>query len=96
MNDTTTQTEQRSAQLIMLDQQLALGAYLQALLKPAEETPALQSEPVAVVRTQVETAPAAEVLLQEPIPMSMPACSGPNSSASKRLRSRTAGPPRPL
>jgi len=73
MNDTTTQTEQRSAQLIMLDQQLALGAYLQALLKPAEETPALQSEPVAVVRTQVETAPAAEVLLQEPIPMSMPA-----------------------
>lgn len=39
-------TETGSAQLLMLDQQLALGAYLQALLRPA---PAEVSEPVAAV-----------------------------------------------
>ncbi len=34
MNDKAVKTEARSAQLVILDQQLALGAYLQALLRP--------------------------------------------------------------
>ncbi len=39
MNDRHDQTEAHTAQLVMLDQQLALSAYLQALLSPAEPPP---------------------------------------------------------
>lgn len=59
MNDTTTRTEQRSAQLVLLDQQLALGAYLHALLKPPVETAEIPAEPVSaavVVEAPVEAA----------------------------------------
>lgn len=67
MNDTTTQTEQRSAQLVMLDQQLALGAYLHALLKPAEETAETPAEITAVILA--EPAPVvAEVSTETPAP----------------------------
>jgi purine-binding chemotaxis protein CheW len=94
MNDTTTQTEQRSAQLIMLDQQLALGAYLQALLKTPEEMPAIQPEPAAVVRMQVETAPAAEVqvvaVLPEPVPVSTPASLSVSTAESIPAPTRVA------
>jgi purine-binding chemotaxis protein CheW len=39
MNDRRDQTDARTAQLVMLDQQLALSAYLQALLSPVEPLP---------------------------------------------------------
>lgn len=39
MNGRRDQTEARTAQWVMLDQQLALSAYLQALLSPVEPTP---------------------------------------------------------
>ncbi|WP_297526844.1 chemotaxis protein CheW [Thiohalobacter sp.] len=48
----TRPTETRSAELVMLDQQLALGAYLDALLKPSEappvETPTAETPVVEV------------------------------------------------
>jgi purine-binding chemotaxis protein CheW len=67
MSATDTRIENRDAQLVMLDQQLALGAYLQALLRPAPNEapaepsaptviatpPAAPPEPVAVVETTV-------------------------------------------
>lgn len=50
MSDTESRTETRDAPLVMLDQQLALGAYLQALLRPAPiEAPDEPGPAVAVV-----------------------------------------------
>lgn len=60
-----TRTETHNADLILLDQQLALGAYLQALLKPPElEVPPADPEVEAV------TPPVAEVeapVLEQPV-----------------------------
>lgn len=57
MNDavTATETDARTAQLVMLDQQLALSAYLNALLRPApvETVTEIQAEPAIVVRPEV-------------------------------------------
>lgn len=60
MNDTATDTETRSAQLVMLDQQLALSAYLNALLRPApvetvtDAAPAVVAEPEFLSTEQLE------------------------------------------
>lgn len=60
MNDATTETETRTAQLVMLDQQLALSAYLNALLRPApvetvtDVAPAVVAEPEFLSTEQLE------------------------------------------
>ncbi len=62
----TRPVETRSAELVMLDQQLALGAYLNALLKPAEvpavEAPVAEPPPVEapVVEVPAEAPAVAE------------------------------------
>ena len=60
MNDPViaTETETRSAQLVMLDQQLALSAYLNALLRPAPVEVVTEAAPAPVVVTVPETPPA--------------------------------------
>lgn len=55
-------TETRPAELVMLDQQLALGAYLNALLKPAEAPPV----EVPVVETPVVEVPVVEAPVEAP------------------------------
>lgn len=69
MNDTDTRTETRDAQLVMLDQQLALGAYLQALLRPAPvETPAeTVVETLVEVRVEVRDEPAVPPPVAAPV-----------------------------
>ena len=69
MNDSDTRTETREAQLVMLDQQLALGAYLQALLRPAPvEAPVETAVETAVeVRVEVRAEPAAPPPVATPI-----------------------------
>ncbi|MBU1192857.1 MAG: chemotaxis protein CheW [Gammaproteobacteria bacterium] len=67
MNDKAVKTETRSAQLVMLDQQLALGAYLQALLRPVPlEVAESVADPVA--------APPAEIprIVRETVPLPKP------------------------
>lgn len=70
MNDKSAKsiaTETRSAQLVMLDQQLALGAYLQALLKPA--TVEVAAEPVTEVK--VTTPAVVSRIVREVVPESV-------------------------
>lgn len=59
MNEPVTATETCSAQLVMLDQQLALSAYLQALLRPAPEAVVAEAEAVPALATGAETTPVA-------------------------------------
>lgn len=82
MNDKAVKSETRSAQLVMLDQQLALGAYLQALLRPvaldiAEPVVETMTAPPAeiprIVRaTAPETLPAPPVPIVEPTVAAVP------------------------
>lgn len=76
MNDKAVITETRSAQLVMLDQQLALGAYLQALLRPvALEVAKPVADPVVAPPAEIprivrETAPLpipVAVVTEEPV-----------------------------
>ena len=76
MNDKAVKAETRSAQLVMLDQQLALGAYLQALLRPvALEVAKPVADPVVtppadIPRIVRETAPLpipVAVVTEEPV-----------------------------
>jgi purine-binding chemotaxis protein CheW len=69
MNVTDTRTENGDAQLVMLDQQLALGAYLQALLRPAP------------VETPAATAPVALAEPPAPLPAAAPALETPALAA---------------
>lgn len=70
MSGTDIQTENRDAQLVMLDQQLALGAYLQALLRPAPvEAPA---ETAPVVLAEPPVAPPAEAPALEAPALAVP------------------------
>ncbi|MBI5462835.1 MAG: chemotaxis protein CheW [Gammaproteobacteria bacterium] len=73
MNDTATQTEQRDAQLVMLDQQLALGAYLHALLKPPVETVSLETAPVETVTVPADAAPVAASVVALAVAEAVPA-----------------------
>jgi purine-binding chemotaxis protein CheW len=64
MNERRDQTEAHTAQLVMLDQQLALSAYLQALLSPVEPPPVETltqsvSEPAISVAPRVADTPEA-------------------------------------
>lgn len=59
MSEPVTATETRTAQLVMLDQQLALSAYLQALLRPAQVEVVTEAEVVPVVVAEPENIPAA-------------------------------------
>lgn len=80
-----TDTEARTAQLVMLDQQLALGAYLQALLRPApvEAPPAAAEPPPVVSLPPVPVEPAAEQAEAVPVvtaaaaPAAAPAAGNP-------------------
>lgn len=65
MNDKPVETLHGSAQLVLLDQQLALGAYLQALLRPAPpeptEQPAAEPIPAATHEATHEVVPESHV-----------------------------------
>lgn len=81
MSVTDTRTENRDAQLVMLDQQLALGAYLQALLRPAPvETPVeAPAEAALVVLAEPPVAPSIEApALETP---ALPAVTVPPAAA---------------
>lgn len=92
MNDEAAEIEVRTAQLVLLDQQLALGAYLQALLRPEPVEPVEQpqtsplTEPVREpsVETGRDAAPAKPSDVTEPV-ASAPAeavAASPQPSAS--------------
>lgn len=73
MNDKAVKTETGSAQLVMLEQQLALGAYLQALLRPAASDMAEPvAEPMAVPPVEISRIvrnKAPEILPTPPAPI---------------------------
>jgi purine-binding chemotaxis protein CheW len=77
MNDRRDQSEARTAQLVMLDQQLALSAYLQALLSPAEPPPVelpteSASEPVLAVLPVTATSEAVPAIESAVTPAAAP------------------------
>lgn len=75
MSNTDTRTGARDAQLVMLDQQLALGAYLQALLRPAPPVePPVEThvEPVPPAVAPIVAAPEAAAVVEIPLPAAAP------------------------
>jgi len=87
MNDKAVKTETGSAQLVMLEQQLALGAYLQALLRPVALDVAepiaepVMPPPAEVPRVVRNTAP--ETLPVSPAPIVKPSvAAGPQPAAA--------------
>lgn len=91
MNDsvTATDTDTRSAQLVMLDQQLALSAYLNALLRPAPveiapeipvvarpEVAQITRQEVAAIEDVAATVSEIAALEIQPGPAAEPGCAG--------------------
>lgn len=95
MNDALTETETRSAQLVMLDQQLALSAYLNALLRPAPVEISAEAVPAPAVLAEPElpSIESCEVEFVEEVTATVSGIAEPEVEAITAPVAATAGHP---